>query len=76
MKQKRQAKFREIFTREIDQLCLERTDIPGYRKALQDALLSVVRAEQLRLDKDASAVGIHEEVKEQVTKLGDFIGGN
>ena len=74
MKQKRQAKFREIFTREIDQLCLERTDIPG-EESFQDALLSVVRAEQLRLDKDASAVGIHEEVKEQVNKLGDFIGG-
>ena len=75
MKQKRQAKFREIFSREIDQLCLDRTDIPGYRKALTDALLSVVRAEQQRLDKDASAVGIYEEVKDQVSKLGVFIGG-
>lgn len=75
MKQKRQAKFREIFSREIDQLCLERTDIPGYRKALTDALRSVVSAEQQRLDKDASAVGIYEEVKDQVSKLGVFIGG-
>lgn len=76
MRQKRQAKFKEIFVREIDSLCLDRMDIPGYRKALTDSLVSIVRAEQSRLDKDASAVGIYDDIKEQVTKLGDFIGSS
>ena len=74
MKKKRQAKFKDIFIREINHLCEERTDIPGYRKALTDSLLSIVGAEQSRLDKDASSVGIYEDVKQQVDKLGDFIG--
>ena len=76
MKHKRQAKFKEIFGREIDSICLDRTDIPGYRKALTDSLKSIVRAEQSRLDKDASTVGIYDDIKAQVTKLGDFIGGS
>tara|TARA_A100001015_G_C15035940_1_gene736216 strand:+ start:1864 stop:2094 length:231 start_codon:yes stop_codon:yes gene_type:complete len=74
MKQKRQAKFKEIFVHEINNLCLDRTDIPGYRKALTDSLLAIVRAEQSRLDKDASSVGIYDDIKQQVEKLGDFIG--
>ena len=74
MTQKRQAKFKEIFVREINDLCVDRTDIPGYRKALTESLLSVVRAEQSRLDRDASAVGIFDDIKQQVELLGDFIG--
>ena len=75
MKQNRKAKFQEIFKNEINNLCVDRTDIPEYRKALKDSLTSIVRAEKSRLDKEASAVGIHDDIKEQVDKLGDFIGG-
>ena len=73
MKQKRQAKFKEIFVREINNLCLDRTDIPGYRKALTESLSAIVRAEQSRLDRDASSVGIYDDIKQQVEKLGDFM---
>lgn len=70
---KRTQRFREIFSKEIESVCEERINIPGYRTALKDSLFKLLNKEKMRLDHDRSSAGINSEVRDIVNALAEFI---
>jgi len=70
----KKQRFRDIFGREIESVCEERTAIPGYRKALTDTLYEIIDKEKMRLEYDQGSGGIQQEIKDALYRLGDFIG--
>ena len=69
----RRQKFAQIFDSEISKISDERMEIPGYKKALSDALFKTLDREKMRIEHDATAGGILFEIKDIVNTLGHFI---